>query len=134
MNIDYHPFGYFDSVYTVGTSTGQWLYDPKTNTIYWRGGDMETKATTAPAFNIKDFFSAMEQELDNGEEKYGEGDGTLEFIRGIDPNFELGAIAKYISRIAHGDSRSETDIVKVATYAYLYWLRHYHASPDRKNT
>ena len=47
MNIDYHPFVDFDSVYAGGTSPGQWLYDPKTNTIYWKGVDMETKSFTA---------------------------------------------------------------------------------------
>lgn len=124
----------FDSLLTGGTSPGQWIYDAETNTIYWKGVDVEDKAAKTPAFSIKDFFSAMEQELGNGDKKYGTGDNTLEFIRGVDPNFELGAIAKYISRIAHGDSRSETDIVKIATYAYLYWLRHYHASSNSKNT
>lgn len=92
------------------------------------------KESDMAAIPIADFEELMEAELSKGDDKYGEGNTTLEFVRGIDPNFELGAIAKYISRIAHGDSRSETDIVKVATYAYLYWLRHYHASPDRKNT
>lgn len=74
---------------------------------------------------IEDFEELMEAELSKGDDKYGDGNTTLEFVRGIDPNFELGAIAKYISRIAHGDSRAETDIIKVATYAYLYWKRHY---------
>jgi hypothetical protein len=74
---------------------------------------------------IDDFERLMNEELSKGGEKYGEGDSSLEFIRGVDPNFELGAIAKYISRIAHGDSRAETDIIKIATYAYFYWKRHY---------
>lgn len=78
--------------------------------------------------DIELFEELMNSELNKGKEKYGDGDDTIEFIRGVDKDFELGAIAKYISRIAHGDSRSETDIVKVATYAYFYWKRHY-ASP-----
>lgn len=72
-----------------------------------------------------EFVQAMRDELNKGAGKYGEEDTSLEFIRGIDPSFELGAIAKYVSRIAHGDSRAETDLAKIATYAYYYWKRHY---------
>lgn len=74
---------------------------------------------------FSEFVQCMSDELNRGEGKYGKGDSTLEFIRGVDPSFELGAIAKYVSRIAHGDSRAETDIIEVATYAYFYWKRHY---------
>lgn len=73
---------------------------------------------------IDEFERLMNLELTKGNDKYGKGD-TTEFLRGIDPNLELGAIVKYASRIARGDSRAETDIVKIATYAYFYWKHHY---------
>jgi hypothetical protein len=134
------PYPYVNEVATGGTTPGQWVYDPKTDTIVFKEYSVNTQdaaervSAKVPEFGIQDFFVAMKQELEKGGNKYGEGDTTLEFVRGIDPNFELGAIAKYISRIAHGDSRSETDIIKIATYAYLYWERHYHASSNSKNT
>jgi hypothetical protein len=72
------------------------------------------------------FIDMMQRELDKGTTKYGEEDTTLTFIQGIDPAFELGTAAKYLARIAHGDARPETDIIKVATYAYFYWKRRYY--------
>ena len=124
IKISDYPYTDFNSAWnTGGTSPGQWVYDPKTNTIIFKGDIVTTNPDSIEAFE-----DLMVAELSKGDGKYGKGDATLEFVRGIDPNFELGAIAKYISRIAHGDSRSQTDIVKIATYAYLYWKRHYNAS------
>jgi len=98
----------------------------------WRGLDRTspyivegTKVPVEPTFNPIDAFERlMNVELSKGDVKYGKKD-TTEFLRGIDPNFELGAIVKYASRIARGDSRAETDIIKIATYAYFYWKHHY---------
>jgi hypothetical protein len=127
VKISDYPYVDYASPYKanagVTTPGGQWVYDPKKNTIVFKGDVVVTNPN-----GIEAFEDLMKAELSKGDDKYGKGDTTLEFVRGIDPNFELGAIAKYISRIAHGDSRSETDIVKIATYAFLYWSRHYHAS------
>ena len=97
----------------------------------WRGLDrtspyiLEVKVQPEVETNPVDAFERlMNLELSKGDVKYGKKD-TTEFLRGIDPNFELGAIVKYASRIARGDSRAETDIIKIATYAYFYWKHHY---------
>ena len=48
--------------------------------------------------------------------------GTKQFI--------LGNIIKYAARILNGDPRQEIDTAKIATYAFLLWVKLY--APDIK--
>jgi hypothetical protein len=119
------------------TTPGHWGYNHELNLIEfvpYKGDEVMTPNITTDSNvsavgyterTIEAFGQLMHAEIGKGQDKYGVGDATLGFVRDIDPNFELGAIAKYISRIARGDIRAETDIVKIATYAYFYWTRHF---------
>jgi hypothetical protein len=69
------------------------------------------------------FIDEMQKELDKGTTKYGKVDTTLSLLQHLDCLFEISNIIKYAARIAHGDPRSDTDIVKIATYAFFFWRR-----------
>jgi hypothetical protein len=78
------------------------------------------------------FVSQIRDQLMKGAKKYAQSDekewtdlicdavGTKEYI--------IGCIMKYSGRIVNGDPRQEEDVFKIATYAYLLWLKLY--APD----
>ena len=72
------------------------------------------------------FSALVKEQLEKGAKKYA-GNEDAEWTDVIcsvaGSQWILGTILKYVGRIANGDSRAKEDIVKIATYAYLYWLK-----------
>ena len=75
------------------------------------------------------FVKLVEEQLSQGANKYANSNereytdlicdvvGTKQFI--------IGNILKYSGRIINDDPRQATDIVKIATYAFLLWVKIY---------
>jgi hypothetical protein len=83
------------------------------------------------------FVKLMQEQLMKGAQKYANNE-KREFTDIIcnavgAKQFILGTIMKYCGRILNDDPRQAEDIVKIATYAYLLWLKLYSEKEEEKN-
>ncbi len=73
-----------------------------------------------------EFVKLVRKQWEKGGEKYA-GDDKKEFTDiicdTVGAEWILGTMMKYIGRIKNGDKRAPEDIIKVATYAFIYWIK-----------
>lgn len=70
-------------------------------------------------------MKAMEDELLEGGSKYAHGEEKefTDLIMEFDSKFMLATMIKYIGRVQNKDPRAERDLKKIATYAFLQWIK-----------
>jgi len=76
---------------------------------------------------FKEFCELIRQQFEEGAGKYSgnnEREAT-DFMTDYDPLYILVTMMKYLWRIRNGDKRASEDIIKIATYAYIWWLKNY---------
>ena len=84
------------------------------------------------------FMKAIKQELEKGGKKYAQNNNKewTDTISEFDPDFMSACILKYIGRVKNSDPRAENDLAKIATYAYLIWIKKFgevHLKPKEDN-